>query len=100
MMNQHELITKLNGLKTNFQHLISKLKTHPTDEDISDDENIDGIDNFVDDLPLTLTRDPSPDIKFYTSENSEISRGANKTKPRGIDSFGEENTFDFDEADD
>lgn len=65
-----------------------------------------GIDNDypvdVDDLPLTLIRDNEPNqkVKYYTTENSELSRGAEKSHPEGIDSFGEEDTFSFEEADD
>lgn len=64
------------------------------------------IDNYhyeshrVDDLPLTLNKDPGPGIKYSYTENSEFARGADKTEAHGIDSFGEEDTFDPDEADD
>jgi hypothetical protein len=53
----------------------------------------------IDDLPLTMTKDPSPGVKYSYTENSEFARGAEKAQAVGIDSFGEEDTFDPDEAD-
>jgi hypothetical protein len=53
----------------------------------------------IDDLPLTITKDPGPGVKYSYTENSEFARGAEKTEAIGIDSFGEEDTFDPDEAD-
>ncbi len=65
------------------------------------------IDNYhyeshrVDDLPLTIIKDPGPGIKYNYTENSEFSLGAPKTGAHGIDKFGDEkDTFDFEEADD
>jgi hypothetical protein len=63
------------------------------------------IDNYhyeshrMDDMPLTLNKDPGPGIKYSYTENSEFARGAEKAEYRGIDSFGEKDTFDPDEAD-
>lgn len=63
------------------------------------------IDNYhyeshrIDDLPLTLNKDPGPGIKYSYTENSEFARGAEKAEYRGIDKFGEEDTFDPDEVD-
>ena len=53
-----------------------------------------------DDLALTLNKESGPGVKYGHTENSEFARGAEKTESIGIDSFGEENTFDPDEADD
>lgn len=53
----------------------------------------------IDDLPLTITKDPGPGVKYSYTENSEFARGAEKSEAIGIDSFGEEDTFDPDEAD-
>lgn len=39
-------------------------------------------------------------VQFYDTENSQAARGANKGVPEGIDSFGEKDTFDPDEASD
>lgn len=39
-------------------------------------------------------------ITYYDTENSELARGAPKATPKGIDSFGERDTYNFDEADD
>lgn len=45
-------------------------------------------------------QDEGEGITFYSTENSEIARNANKAPARGIDKFGEKDTFDPDEADD
>lgn len=60
----------------------------------------EGLDNYVDDLPLTLSRENKPGVRFYSTENSELARRANRSDAEGIDSFGEPDTFSFDEADD
>lgn len=97
-------MTKLSDFKINLQHLFGKkvqqfLRSYPSsDEEMSFDE--EGADNYLDDLPLTINRDPSPGIKYYTTENSDFARGAEKEAPKGIDSFGERDTFDADEASD
>lgn len=39
-------------------------------------------------------------VQFYDTENSQAARGAKKGVPEGIDSFGEKDTFDPDEASD
>jgi hypothetical protein len=92
-MNQHELFSKLSDFKINLQHLIGKkvprfLKSESSSETIDDED--EGTDNYLeDDLPLTISRDSSPGIKYYTTEHSEFARGAEKETPIGIDSFGE-----------
>ncbi len=81
-MNQHEILSKLSDLKGNLQHFFSKknaVTKVATDEDT---------DHLVDDLPLTLNREAGPGVTFYSTENSEFSRGARKEKAHGIDSFG------------
>ncbi len=83
-MNQHEILTKLNGLKKNLKHFFSKKNQNVVK--IHDGE----IDHYMDDLPLTINRDPGPGIKFYTTENSDFSRGLARETPKGIDSFGED----------
>jgi len=93
-MNQHEILTKLSDLKGNLQHLFGKKSA------LSEIEEAEGSDNYLDDLPLTINRDPGPTVKYYTTENSEFSRGQEKESPKGIDSFGEKKSFEFDEADD
>lgn len=80
-MNQHEILTKLSDLKGNLQHLFTK-RSGVTKIEADDD-----VDNFVDDLPLTLNRDEGPGVSYYDTENSEFSRGKRKEKARGIDSF-------------
>lgn len=103
-MNQQDIFSKLHDLKGNIQHLLAKVR-HDKDADATTDEELGfdaagGEDNYLDDLPLTINRDAGPSVTYYTTENSEFARGAEKTAPRGIDSFGEKDTFSFDEADD
>lgn len=71
-------------------------KVSPKDIQI---ENFQYETHRFDDLPLTLNKDPGPGIKYNYTENSEFARGAEKTEAHGIDSFGEQDTFDPDEAD-
>lgn len=100
-MNQHEILSKLSDLKGNLQHLISRVHRHDKSSAVEDATvEVSGDDNYVDDLPLTLNREAGPSVKYYTTENSEFARGAEKEAPRGIDSFGERDTFSFEEADD
>lgn len=121
-----ELLGRWNHLKNNMQHLWGKFSEHDfenarnklsavshlvqeklhrvKDHDVKPDDI--HIDNYhyeshrIDDLPLTLMKDPGPGIKYSYTENSEFARDAEKTEAVGIDSFGEEDTFDPDEADD
>jgi hypothetical protein len=91
-MNQHEIFSKLSDFKLNLQTLLGKkvprfFKSESSSEQMDIDD--EGADNYLDDLPLTISRDSSPGIKYYTTENSEFARGAQKETPRGIDSFGE-----------
>jgi hypothetical protein len=91
-MNQHELFSKLSDIKLNLQTLLGKkvprfFKSESSSGNVSFEDD-DG-DPYSDDLPLTISRDSSPGIKYYTTENSEFSRGAEKETPRGIDSFSE-----------
>lgn len=101
IMNQQELLSKLSDLKVNIQHLLEKrshrkVKGHSSSETEHMDEE-EGHDNYLDDLPLTINRDPSPGIKFYTTENSEFARGAEREVARGIDSFGEDQAYEDDD---
>lgn len=97
-MNQQEIINKLNGLKGNIQHLLSR--KHHRSTKVVEEAELDGEHNYAEDLPLTINRDPSPGITFYSTENADVARGARREPAKGIDKFGEEDTFDFDEADD
>lgn len=71
-------------------------------QSISDE--LDSEHNYAEDLPLTLHRDVDPDeedvsgVKYYSTENSPLSVGAEKVEAGGIDSFGEDDTFDPEEA--
>ena len=117
MLND-ELIGRWNHLKNNMQHLWMKFSEHDfeaarskishvfrKDQKITSPDQIH-IDNYqyeshrIDDLPLTLNKDPGPGVKYAYTENSEFARDAEKVNAHGIDSFGEEDTFDPDEADD
>lgn len=103
-MNQHELFSKLSDLKLNLQHLLGKkvrrfTKSDSSSENMSLDEE-ERSDHYLDDLPLTISRDSSPGIKYYVTENSDFARGAEKEVAKGIDSFGERETFDPDDEDD
>lgn len=102
-MNRQDLITKINDLKGTVQNLFGQRVHHFFKREIERDEedkSHEGLDHGVEDLPLTLSRDASPGVTFYPTENSEFSRGMPKEIPRGLDSFGEQDTFDFEEADD
>lgn len=92
IMNQQDIIHKLNGIKGNLQHLLSRKWQQHGDES-EEEMEVTGADNYLDDLPLTINRDPSPGVKFYATENSEIARGAPKENAHGIDRFGEEDTY-------
>lgn len=117
MLNE-QIMGRLTHLKNNVQHLvskfsesdfarekISKLLTKKKDNASVTPDQIH-IDNYhyeshrIDDLPLTIIKDPGPGVKYSYTENSEFARGAEKTEAVGIDSFGEEDTFDPDEASD
>ncbi len=125
LMRNDELFGRFSHLKNNMQHLWGKFsdkdfeaakkkishvthlvqqKIHRMREHNVSPEDIH-IENYhyeshrMDDLPLTLNKDPGPGIKYSYTENSEFARGAEKTEAVGIDSFGEPDTFDPDEAD-
>lgn len=101
-MNQQEILTKLLGLKSNLKTFWVKKKglnlSRPNSllDGVTDDYA-----NQEDDLPLTLSKEDGPGgVTYYSTENSEFSRGAPKQDAKGLDSFGEQDTFDFEEADD
>jgi hypothetical protein len=125
MLND-ELLGRWNYVKNNMQHMWGKFSDHDFEmakkkiSDVShkvqeklhklkheDDvsphdihiENYQYESHRIDDMPLTMTKDPGPGIKYSYTENSEFARGAEKTEAVGIDSFGEEDTFDPEEAD-
>lgn len=112
------MLNKLTDLKNNMQHLwirfsdakfsevsqivqetINKLRDNKevTPEDIQID-NYEYESHRLDDLPLTLNKDPGPGVKYDYTENSEFARGAEKAPAHGIDSFGEDDTYDPDEG--
>lgn len=100
-MNQEEIMGKFSGIRGIVQKIMHKNKPNHFDETENDmrfDDN--GVDNYVDDLPLTINREEGPGVKFYTTENAEVANGAEKADAHGIDSFGEQDTFTIEEADD
>jgi hypothetical protein len=120
LMRNDELFGRLSHLKNNMQHLWGKFSdkdfelakkkiadvTHRVQEKLHrlrehevspDDIHIDNYhyeSHRMDDLPLTLNKDPGPGVKYSYTENSEFARGAEKTEAIGIDSFGEDDTYD------
>ncbi|HXH75533.1 MAG TPA: hypothetical protein VNJ08_11240 [Bacteriovoracaceae bacterium] len=53
--------------------------------------------DFID-LETALNPDRESHVKFYTTENAEVAKGAEKAPAFGIDSFGEKDTFDPEES--
>jgi hypothetical protein len=125
MMND-EILGRWNHLKNNMQHMwgkfsehdfenakkklsdvshivqgkIHRMKEHEVKPQDIHIENYEYESHRIDDLPLTLAKDPGPGVKYNYTENSEFARDAEKTEAVGIDSFGEEDTFDPEEASD
>jgi hypothetical protein len=117
-MINNELLGRWNHLKNNMQHIWGKFSetkfsevSHLVQESIHKLRDHDDvtpkdihIDNYqyeshrIDDLPLTLNKDPGPGIKYNYTENSEYARGAEKAPAHGIDSFGEDDSFDPEEG--
>jgi hypothetical protein len=87
-----------NGVLKVFSKL-SRIRDHEVKPEDIQIDNYHYESHRVDDLPLTLMKDPGPGIKYNDTENSEFARGAEKGPAIGIDSFGEEDTFDPEEAD-
>ena len=89
-------------VRNSFSHIVGKISRSKVENITPQDihlENYHYESHRFDDLPLTLNKDPGPGVKYGYTENSEFARGADKTEAYGIDSFGEEDTFDPDEAD-
>lgn len=87
---------RINELKGTFHALWDRMKNT---EETSDDDSVD-LDyerNFEDDMPLTLTRETGPGVKYTTTENNPLAAGAEKVESIGIDSFGEDDWIDPDE---
>lgn len=114
-MNQQEILNKLSGFKSNLQTIWEKISEHEferTRERIEsskkrvkhllhssklDEEEANDYPAEVDDLPLTLNRESRPGIKFYSTENASIAIGATKEPAEGIDSFGEDSSYDVED---
>jgi hypothetical protein len=60
-MNQHELLTRLDHLKNNFQKFFAKKKNLLIK--IQEKET----DHYIDDLQLTINRDPYPDVNVSSN---------------------------------
>lgn len=93
---------KFETVRNSFSNAVEKL-ARVRDKKIKPEDI--RIDNYhyeshrADDLPPAFLRDESPGVKYSYTENSEFARYAEKTEAIGIDKFGEEDTFDPDEAD-
>lgn len=87
-----------NGVST-FLSKISRVKDHNVKPEDIHIDNHHYESHRMDDLPLTIMKDPGPGIKYSYTENSEFAKGSEKTEAFGIDSFGEEDTYEPDEAD-
>lgn len=104
MINE-ELLGRWSHLKNSVQHYWNNFSTRKIKAKRAIKPEDIHIDNYryeshrIDDMPLTITKDPGPGVKYSFTENSEFARGADKVAAHGIDSFGEEDTFDPDEAD-
>lgn len=106
MLND-EIIGRWHHLKNNMQHYWARFSErdflHHKDAHKESSPPPIHIDNYqyeshrVDDLELTLNKEAGPGIKYGYTDNSEYARGAEKVASRGIDHFGEEDTFDPDE---
>jgi hypothetical protein len=99
-MNQTEIVSKLSHVKGNIHTFLRRFMKNEDDAVVEKVQEEDNYPSEVDDLPLTLTKEPRPGITFYSTENSPLVRGSTKADAEGIDSFGEKDTFDLDEVDD
>jgi hypothetical protein len=88
-MSQQELLSKLIKFKGNVLQLVRRrLNDFKEPEIIEKDEN-EIADVYMEDLPLTLSRDSGPNISYYPTENSKYAKGSIKEIPRGLDRFNE-----------
>ncbi len=87
---------RINELKGSLHALWDKFsKTEDTAIVLNDnDMDLDYERNFEDDMPLRLAKEDGPNVRFYTTENSPMSIGADKVEQAGIDSFGEDDSPD------
>jgi hypothetical protein len=68
------------------------------EEDDEGHVQVTSVEEYVTDLKTSPFNN---NVEFYDTENSQLARGARKTAhPKGLDSFGEKDTFEFDEVDD
>jgi hypothetical protein len=85
---------RINELKGSIQALWERV--HKTDFDHSGEDTMD-LDyerNAEDDMPLTLSREDGPGVRYYATENNPLAIGAEKVEQAGIDSFGEDDSPD------
>lgn len=88
-MSQHEVLSKLIKLKGKFQQFVRRrLKDFREPEKVEKDPD-EIVDVYMEDLPLTLSRDSGPNISYYPTENSKYAKGSIKKVPRGLDRFDE-----------
>ena len=92
-MSQHEFQMKLTKLKENIKQLVHRRwKSFKTKKETKN-ELEESIDVYMEDLPLTLSRDSGPNITYYPTENSKFAKGASKKVPRALDHFEERGTL-------
>jgi hypothetical protein len=87
---------RINELKGSIHALWDRFSKSDETTTVSGEDNMD-LDyerNYEDDLPLRLAREDGPNVRFYSTENSPLSIGAEKVEQAGIDSFGEDDSPD------
>lgn len=84
---------RINELKSNIHALWERVRK--SDDEMMDEVSDADVDrNYEDDLPLTLSREDGPGVRYYTTENSPFAVGEEKIEHAGIDSFGEDDSPD------
>jgi len=74
MLNLLQVNTCPKGISMNWKELKSAIQQRLKGQaKPSKFEERESYDHYLDDLPLTLNRDPSPSIKSYAVESSEFS---------------------------
>lgn len=83
-MGQQELLSKLIKFKGSVLQLVRRKDPEKVEKDPDE-----VVDVYMEDLPLTLSRDSGPNISYYPTENSKYAKGSVKKVPRGLDRFDE-----------
>jgi hypothetical protein len=85
---------RINELKGSIQSLLGRMRKSDVDDSGEEAMDLDYERNYEDDMPLTLAREDGPGVRYYATENSPLSIGAEKVEQAGIDSFGEDDSPD------